>query len=262
MDILMVKYLVIVLLFLSATVHAATWSIVQSSWNNLSGSFSVISTTFTSNTTAGNLVVIFAEAGNNVGTISSVKLGSTNLTQAPNAYTQGPADAGFTDIWYLENCPSGEKVITVNFAAAYTFNSLFAREVSGIKTISSFDVATSTNFAGHTTNPFGPVITTTAQSDFIISGIDWGAGSISAVQGGNEFTYDDGTLNTSGSCHITSTSASLGTHQPQWADASSTDYCASAAAFFVAAGSPIEPKSLLFLKGGSTAIRGGSVRIK
>jgi hypothetical protein len=74
-------------------------------------------------------------------------------------------------------------------------------------------------------------VTTTQAGDFIVSVLYANASNLSAISTGNEFTDDFKTYG-NGWAHITSTSATAGTHQASWYTAAPSGvYCASTVAF-------------------------------
>jgi PKD repeat protein len=96
---------------------------IQSASNFSSSNASKLSASFTTNTTAGNTIVVGAST---VGPVIS----SISDTQG-NTYVQAVAN-GPNAIWYASNVKAGADTVTANFAASTTFSLIYVHEYSGL----------------------------------------------------------------------------------------------------------------------------------
>jgi hypothetical protein len=108
-------------------------------------------------------------------------------------------------------------------------------------------------------NTAGPAVTTTQAGDFIISALLASTANFTSITTNNEFT-NDFTTNGNGWAHITSPSASAGTHQASWnTSAPQGAYCAATVAF-CACMAPPAPWSLVN-KASNTVTAGSGLTI-
>jgi hypothetical protein len=155
-----------------------------------------------------------------------------------NTYFSGGARstvANFsTEIWYAVNSTSGATVITPAFVGSPTHLEISEWEVSGISTAAP-DAANAASGSIVSSNTAGPPVATSQVGDFIVSVLYAGAVSFTGTSGGSEFT-NDFTTNGRGWAHITSTSATAGTHQASWVTSNTPAgrYCSSTVAFLAA----------------------------
>lgn len=167
---------------------------------------------------------------------TSVSSVSDNATGGSNTYVSAGARATIgkqsTEIWYAVNSKSGATVVTPTFAGSPTHVEITVWEVSGISALLP-DVTNITSGTVTLNNTPGPAVTTTQVGDFILSVLFAINSNFTAITSGNEFTNDFRTYG-NGWAHITSTSATAGTHQASWYTPSPTGaYCASTVAFRV-----------------------------
>jgi hypothetical protein len=181
-------------------------------------------------TTSGHLIAI-AMMFNGTTSVATV---SDNAPGGSNTYVSAGARSALgtwsTEIWYAVNSKPGATVVTPTFASSASSVQIAVWEVSGLSALAP-DV---TNIAsGNLTlsDTPGPAVTTTQVGDFILSVLLASTASLSAISSGNEFTNDFRTFG-NGWAHITSTSATAGTHQASWfTSAPSGIYVASTVAF-------------------------------
>ena len=183
-------------------------------------------------TGTGHLIAV-AMMFNGGTSVSSV---SDNATGGSNTYVSAGARATIgkqsTEIWYAVNSKSGATVVTPTFAGSPTHVEITVWEVSGISALLP-DVTNITSGTVTLNNTPGPAVTTTQVGDFILSVLFAINSNFTAITSGNEFTNDFRTYG-NGWAHITSTSATAGTHQASWYTPSPTGaYCASTVAFRV-----------------------------
>lgn len=118
----------------------------------------------------GLIVCVGSFNGSSQGTISSVKLGTTSLTQA---VTKTDTSEGFTSTWifYLPNIASGQTSLVVtgsNLAVDSADGSVDIVEVAGLATASMLDVTNVANGTGATYSISSGAL---AQANEIIFGI-------------------------------------------------------------------------------------------
>lgn len=138
--------------------------------------------TFSSNMTAGNLIVVGVTVTNalTLGTVSSITDNQNNTyTLAKSATISEATSVIDEEIWYAKNIIGGIGTVTVNHTVDNA--AVFAREYSGFDTL---DVTSSAN--GSNTTPNTGTATTTVASELLIvsTGDDKGAGQ----------TYTPGTV--------------------------------------------------------------------
>lgn len=128
-------------LFLFATCHInvshAATAFVQSIGFSEFDTVATVPVTFSSNTTAGNLIAGYVSWASNTINLNSVTgCGNTyslvnNPTSVPNTYRA----AGF----YAENITGGACTVTANFSGGVANRTIIVHEVSGAATASSLD---------------------------------------------------------------------------------------------------------------------------
>jgi hypothetical protein len=182
---------------------------------------------------AGHLIVIAVQMGSGV-TVSSVTDnatgGSNTYAQATGARATNTSTGDAVDIWYAKGSRAGATTITINLSSGIP-SSMTAWEVAGVSTTAPFDAAAAASTQAASASPQGPALTTTAVGDFIVSAAVV-ANSVTGIFAGNEFTND--TLsNGNGFAHLTSNTATAGSHRAQWSQSPSGSFCATAAAFKV-----------------------------
>jgi hypothetical protein len=179
----------------------------------------------------GNMIVV-ALLFNGTTSVASVS------DNAGNTYVSAGARATVanfaTEIWYAVNSTSGATVITPTFVGSPTHLEMTEWEVSGVSTAAP-DATGVASGSVVSSNTAGPAVTTTQVGDFLVGVLFVGAVNFTGMSTGNEFTADF-TTNGNGWAHITSTSASAGTHQPSWFTPHTPvgKYCGSTVAFFAA----------------------------
>ena len=165
---------------------------------------------------------------------TSVASISDNATGGSNTYVSAGARATSStwssEIWYAASSKAGATVVTPTFAGSATSIEIAVWEVSGLST--SAPNATNTSSGSVTaSNTPGASVTTTQVGDFIVSVLNANTADFTTISSGNEFT-NDFTTSGNGWAHITSTSATAGTHQASWYTSSPTGtYCSSTVAF-------------------------------
>jgi hypothetical protein len=184
-------------------------------------------------TGTGHLIAV-AMMFNGKTSVASV---SDNATGGSNTYVSAGArsttSTWSTEIWYAVSSKSGAMVVTPTFAGSPTSVQITVWEVSGISSLTPDATNTSSGSVTLNNTP-GPAVTTTQPGDFIVSILLANTADFTGISSRNEFTDDFTTLG-NGWAHITSTSATAGTHQASWYTASPVGvYCASTVAFLSA----------------------------
>ncbi|MGB6260340.1 MAG: hypothetical protein WBG09_19495 [Candidatus Sulfotelmatobacter sp.] len=215
--------------FPSCTKAATPWSVVK---KTSKGGDPITNLTIPA-TGTGHLIAV-AMMFNGKTSVASV---SDNATGGSNTYVSAGARATTstwsTEIWYAVSSRPGATVLTPTFAGSPTSVQITVWEVSGVSSLSPD--ATNISSGSVTLNNIpGPAVTTTQAGDFIVSVLLANTADFTGITSGNEFTDDFTTLG-NGWAHITSTSATAGTHQASWYTASPVGvYCASTVAFLSA----------------------------
>ena len=216
----------LVVALMATAAHAQTWTIVNKA-SKSAGPPPLQSLTIPT-TSSGNLIAV-ALIFNGTTSVASIS------DNAGNIYFSGGAKATVsnfaTEIWYAVNSASGATAITPTFVGSPTHVEMTEWEVSGIST-SVPDASSIASGEVVSSNVAGPAVTTKVAGDFILSIMYAGGVSFSGISSGNEFT-DDFTTNGRGWAHITSSSATAGTHQASWVttNALAGRYCSSTVAF-------------------------------
>ncbi len=209
--------------FCSCTPPAVPWAIVNKTSNSVN---------------PGSGITIPATHSGNLVAVAIMFNGSTSVTSlsdnAGNTYVSAGARSSIglfsTEIWYAVNSKSGATVVTPHFGGSPTHVEITSWEVSGLSTAAPDTENTSSGNVVANNTP-GPAVTTTQSGDFVVSVLFANTADFTNITGGNEFT-DDFTTNGNGWAHITSSSATAGTHQASWYTASPVGtYCASTVAF-------------------------------
>src|SRR5438034_11723784 len=104
------------------------------SWFGSSGTTETI--TFTSNITAGNLIVVVVAWQTTLSTLTSVSDATTNYTLID---TVSEGTLGSLATLYLKNVPGGATTLTATWGADPGFGYLAAHEVSGCDTTAPLD---------------------------------------------------------------------------------------------------------------------------
>ena len=181
-------------------------------------------------TGSGHLIAV-ALMFNGKTSVASV---SDNATGGSNTYVSAGARSTSgtwsTEIWYAVSSKPGATVVTPTFAGSAPQVQLAVWEVSGLSA-SAPDATNGSSGNLTLNNTPGPAVTTKQVGDFIVSIMLASTANLSSITSGNEFTDDFGT-DGNGWAHITSSTATAGTHQSSWYTAApSGTYCASTAAF-------------------------------
>ena len=118
---------VLVLALLVPVPSGASWAFVQAKQN--SASLTSVDAVFTSDNTAGCLIVVGVEANStsSTTTVSDTKGNSYASAQGPQTYTGANQ---YTQIFYAFNCASGPNTVTASNSSA-TYMNIVAAEYSG-----------------------------------------------------------------------------------------------------------------------------------
>ncbi len=202
-----------------------SWAIVNKTSNGGNLTSLTIPATGTGHLIA---VALMFNGTTSVASISDNASGGSNLYRSAGA--RAIVGAGSTEIWYAVNSNPGATVLTVTFAGSPTRVQITVWEVLGVSTLPPDATGISSGNVVLNDTP-GPAVTTTQTGDFILSVLYPNSSSFTRISTGNEFTDDFKTAG-GGWAHITSNSASAGTHQASWyTPAPSGKYCASTVAF-------------------------------
>ena len=131
-------------------------------------------------------------------------------------------------MWFASDAVAGAHNIT---ATGSTIFGVVAWEVSGIRTVSPVDTATTLDDQPTTTEPSGPSIKTATDGEFVKVPIAVVENVVSEIHSGNEFT-NDRTTQGDGWAHLTDPHAPAGNHQAVWDTPTTGRYCATSVAFF------------------------------
>lgn len=141
--------------------------------------------TFTSNVTAGSLLVVAVRLG---ATGRTITLGDDKSNTYSTAYFS--TDDGQGDslaVLYAMNAAAGATTVTISFSGAATTVRVAVHEYSGIATSNAFDQPAKQNFAA-TTTPTSGNTSTTAQGDELLFGYcENGAGFTAAFTAGSGY---------------------------------------------------------------------------
>jgi hypothetical protein len=215
--------------FPSCTKAATSWSVVK---KTSKGGDPITNLTIPA-TGTGHLIAV-AMMFNGKTSVASV---SDNATGGSNTYVSAGArsttSTWSTEIWYAVSSRPGATVVTPTFAGSPTSVQITLWEVSGISSLTPDATNTSSGSVTLNNTP-GAAVTTTQAGDFVVSILLANSASFSAISSGNEFTDDFTTLG-NGWAHITTTSATAGTHQASWYTTAPVGvYCSSTVAFLSA----------------------------
>ena len=132
-------------------------------------------------------------------------------------------------LWYAKSSCAGATSISIG--ATDTVTAAVVWEVAGIRTDNPLDTATALNDQPASSTTVGPMITTSAAGEFVVS-VALAEHAITAIHAGNEFVNDHITRG-NGWGHLADPHAAAGVHQAQWDQSPPGGACASAAAFRV-----------------------------
>lgn len=158
-----------------------TWAHVQSRAATGGGAGTTQALAFTTNVTAGSLIVVCAHTNNTARAISSIADSLGGSYGAAGA-TQTRASHGAGDIWFAKNSAAGANTVTVTFNGSLSGVSTYVciAEYSGIDTTSPADGFAAAN--GSSTTPSSGNVTTTA-ADSLVVGFCYAGGTASASGG-------------------------------------------------------------------------------
>lgn len=200
---------------------------------------STLATTFTSNITAGNAIVVCNIINTDTPTPSS---GTDSFSLVVSDVTNGQAP-----IWVAFNSVGGYK--TVNVGAVAAFEAVWIYEVSGISAVDK--TSTANNAGSASTFTSGGTATTTAAAEFWVGiGIGWaGSGSRTATGPSSPWTNETSINNLSKSGFVYSqvsgfqitTSAGTATYSGTFSAAAGDAQDGSVATFKAASGAAAKP---------------------
>jgi hypothetical protein len=179
---------------------------------------------------AGHLVVVAVEIDER-GLVTSMadSSGCNSYVAIPTAFSTSMALDANLQLFYAKNSCPDASVISV--AATAIVCAVVVWEVAGIRTDEPLDAAATLNDQPANVLPVGPMITTSAAGEFMVS-VAVVDNMITGIHAGNEFTNDRNNQG-NGWGHLTDPQAGAGVHQAQWDESPGGAYCASAAAFRV-----------------------------
>jgi hypothetical protein len=180
---------------------------------------------------AGHLVVVAVEIDDR-GLVTGVtdSSGCNSYVAIPAALSTSIALDANLQLFYAKNsCPDATAIGVV---ATGTVCAVVVWEVAGIRTDDPLDAAAALNDQPASALPVGPMITTSAAGEFVVSAVVVD-NTITGIHAGNEFTNDRNNQG-NGWGHLTDPRAPAGLHQAQWDQSPGGAYCASAASFQVA----------------------------
>jgi hypothetical protein len=179
---------------------------------------------------AKHLVVVAAQIENRglVSTIADSSGCNTYVAVAMASATSVPLNVSL-QLWYAKNTCAGATSISIAATEMVTAASIW--EVAGIRTDNPLDTATVLNDQPASGTTVGPMITTSAVGEFVVS-VALAQNAITNIHAGNEFVNDHITRG-NGWGHLNDPHAAAGVHQAQWDQSPPGVACASAAAFRV-----------------------------
>jgi hypothetical protein len=122
---------------------------------------------YSSNVTAGDLLVYFHYPNNNSSTISIADTIGNSWTQAGSTATTG---INVFTAWYAISIASGANTVTGTFSANDAFGNIVIAEYSGVSHTSPFDAYAGNFYAAGSTNPISSGnLTTTAAGDLLVA---------------------------------------------------------------------------------------------
>jgi len=183
-------------------------------------------------TAAGSTVIVgihLATGPRVTSIVDNAPGGGNTYTAIPSADAINTDNSNQVDLWYGAVTKPGATQLTVTPAG--NVSGIVVWEVSGVRATAPLDSSTSLSNQPATTLPAGPLISTSARGDFVVSVLIHAA-NITGIHAGNEFS-NDSLSGANGWAHLTDAGAPAGSYQGQWDADVSASYCASAASFFV-----------------------------
>lgn len=179
---------------------------------------------------AGHLVVVAAQIEHRglVSTIADSSGCNNYVAIAMASATTASLDVNL-QLWYAKN--SCAAATSISIAATDTVSAAAVWEVAGIRTDTPLDTAAVSNDQPSNSAIIGPVITTSAAGEFVVS-VALVENEVTGIHAGNEFVNDHVTRG-NGWGHLADPNAAAGVHQAQWDQPVAGEACASAAAFRV-----------------------------
>lgn len=147
-----------------------------------------IAKAYTSNNTAGNLLLVAVSGGGAGFPVSSVTDTRGNTWSQAGTVTDTGNDQACA-LWYAPNCAAGANTVTVNFAASCAFHRVKIAEYDSIATTSPLD-GSSTNFgsAGTATDAISSGnFTPTTNGDLIVGAVE-DTDETATITAGTNFT--------------------------------------------------------------------------
>jgi hypothetical protein len=177
---------------------------------------------------AHHLVVVAVQISGGGLVTAIIDSGACNVYVAiPASYATDRTLGDGLQIFYAkDSCPEAN---AIGVATTTGVAAIVVWEVAGIRTDFPLDTAAVSSDQPASIAPLGPVITTSAAGEFVVSAA-MVENIADRIHAGDEFTNDQ-TINGNGWAHLTDPMAAAGSYQAQWDQPQSGSYCAAAAAF-------------------------------
>ena len=212
---------------LSLTINAAGIGLVQS--NAAQGSaVSSVSVAFSTNNTAGNLIIAFVRMSTTSQTV-------TLADSAGNTYTQAVAQSQTSDgsqvrLFYAKNIVGAANTVTATFSASNNHPWLAIYEYRGLSTTSPLDqTASAQNFSSAPSS--GATGTTTGANELIFGGFGFPASYSGTQAAGSGFTLAQNDTSTSPAANESKLVTATGSYTATFSLGSSANWSAVVATF-------------------------------
>jgi len=156
---------------------SATASFVQAAAGASTGSASTFSHSFTTNTAAGNLILVGFDF--NSGAVSSVTDSQGNIFTRVGSQLTSPGGA-FSAVYYANNIKGGADTVTIALSATSGYILSYMAEYTGVDQTNPIDVQAGATGSSGTAS--SGAVTTTYSGD-VIYGYCWGDGACAAGSG-------------------------------------------------------------------------------
>jgi hypothetical protein len=162
-----------------------------------------------------------------VALVSITDNAGNTYAEAGNALSVDGVAGSVADIWYAKNSSPGATILTITPNSVVTNGGAVIWEFSGVDPSAPLEQTAILNNQAATTAPSGAAVTTSGNSDVVIS-LAGVAGNATGIVTGNAFV-NDSTLKLNGWAHLITSGG--GTYAPQWNQSPAGTYLSSTAAF-------------------------------
>jgi hypothetical protein len=146
------------------------------------GQWSSPSVSFTSNTTAGNCIVIMLTDEGGITATSAAKIGGStdNFAKLEEKSIAPVSPSLYSAIWADTNCAGGQTALTWTDTGTANLSTYWIGEFSGVAATSAFDTG---NTASGSTTPWSCAFTSTSANELWLGALAVGTGSSSGSAG-------------------------------------------------------------------------------